>query len=212
MNAIEISALAAQMLGDQTFPTWQHNKVSRFAERVWPIAVATTLRAHPWRFLDAIAALPAKPEPTLPTDTDPIALAIAMAKYQADVERHRTIYQYCYVLPTGLLRLQSVMVDGRNAPFEWVEGKYIRVRYGAPTIEYSSNQVDPEKWPEWFVDLMIANMASRMAFFITNSQSTADDAKKDFRMLLRDAKGVHGSEQESPILEVDSPTLDARGY
>ena len=212
MNAIEISALAAQMLGDQTFPNWQHSKVSRFAERVWPIAVATALRAHPWRFLDSIAVLPPKPEPARPTDTDPLALALAIVKWQAEMERHLAIYPYCYVLPTDLIRLQSVMVDGRSAPFGWVDGKYIRVRYGTPTIEYSANRSDPETWPEWFVDLMIANMASRMAYFITNSQSTADEAKKDFRVLLRDAKGVHGSEQESPILEVDSPTLDARGY
>ncbi len=149
---------------------------------LWPAALDSLLRLHPWNCAITRAAL-------LPD-------AVAPA-YE---------WSAAFTLPTDLLRLLEV----ENVAEYKVEGRKILCNETALNIRYVFRNNDTSEWDSLLTEAMTAYMAFKLAYALTKSNTTRDAQWQLFTNLLRTAKSIDAQEEPGDTVG-DFPFIDIRG-
>lgn len=179
----QIISLAFNLLGKPPVndPT-TGNPIEQAAADVYDLLLIDILTCHPWRFA---------------------MLTRELAKLAAKPPVDR--WQFAFQLPSDLLlpyRTEPIM------DYEIFENK-MYTNNSEVTLDYLA-KVDESRFPSYFTQLMVDELASRIAMLVTqNIQIEIERAKRALRTMLR-AKNADSQQMPNPRIQRDE-IIAARG-
>lgn len=181
-SSLTICNEALALLGADPLTSWDEaNDRKRLCAALYEPTRDAVLRAHPWNFAVARAAI-------APLQDAP---AFGFSAY--------------FPFPADLLRLLEV--DGTDE-FQ-VEGRGILCDAAALNIRYVSRIEDVSKYDSMFCSALAAFLAAKMAYPITKSNTTAQTMLELYKGIIVPAKSVDAQENPAKTMG-DFPFLQAR--
>jgi hypothetical protein len=184
-SEVDICSAAVLSLGGNPISSFDESTDrARLCASLWPLVRDEILRGHPWNCAikrDVLAALTTAPA------------------YD---------YAYQYELPSDWLRTLSVGEYGVEPDFK-TEGRRILSDETPLKIRYIFRNEDSRTYDALLVDAMIAAMAARIAYAITQSASLAQVKMQELQAILKRARAVDGME-DPPEVFGDFPLLASR--
>ena len=158
----------------------QETKAARLCALLYPELRDEVLRSHPWNGATARAALP--------------ALTAAPAFE----------FAYAYQLPSDCLRV--LRVYEAHASDRWlVEGRTIVTDLSAPLrIEYIRQVTDPALLDPLLTSAIAARLAMDLATSLADNASLRQQMEREYKRVLREARGVDGQESSLRRLASDA--------
>lgn len=179
-SVVEIANRALEAIGaDPITSLDDESKPARLCRRLYPQLRDEIIRNHPWNCAAARDALPA------------LATAPAWG------------FAFAYELPVDCIRVWRV--QGATVDTDWrVEGRTIATNLPAPLrIEYGRRVEDPAQLDALLVSVIVARLAMELAMPVSDSQSMRQQMEREYRRLLREARGVDAQEGAAPRIEAD---------
>jgi len=106
-----------------------------------------------------------------------------------------------YQLPSDFLRL--VRLEDDLMPYK-IEGQTIQVSDSSLKIVYLKQITDPNLFDELFREALSANLAWKMARPLTDSTSTVEEAKQNFKDAMSEARTMDAMENFPDNIEADT--------
>jgi len=181
-SKVDICSVALSMLGDEAIASFTENtKRAGLCAKLWPAALDTILRLHPWNCAIRRVAL-------APLTDAPVSE-----------------YAVAFELPADCLRLLEVygITDYR------LEGRTILCDAAAVTVRFVYRDEDAASYDALLTSVLQNYMAVLLAYPITKSNVTADAIRKQFSEMLKAAKAVDAQEEPGQTFG-DFPLLNAR--
>lgn len=178
-SAIEISNRALEAIGADPINSLEETtKPARICARLYPQLRDELLRNHPWNFAAARAVLPA------------LATAPAWGFARA------------FQIPTDCLLVWRVRDAARE---DWrVEGRTIVTDAAAPLyIEYGRQVTDPSEMDPLFASALVARLAMELAMPIADNGTARERMEREYKRLLREARGVDAREGQPGTVDAD---------
>lgn len=138
---------------------------ARAAKAFWPLALVSTLRAHPWNF--AVARKILAPEATTPAFD----------------------FGYSFQLPSDWIRTISADADTYKQ-----EGTTILCDQTKLNLRYIRLIDDPARFDSLFADALAAHLAFKLAVPLTQTASQAQVCWSTYTQLLKLARSVDSQE------------------
>ena len=184
-NQIEIVTAALVAIGDIGDLQQVDDETPRGAKAaaVYPIARDALLVSHWWSF------------------------AMARAELRADRNTPLFGWNYSYRLPADCLRVYRLN-EAPSVRHPWqVEGRTLLADEPGPiNVRYLRRAESEDDWPPYFVDAMVAELASRLALSIANTNAIAAAAATMARAKLADARWLDS--QQSGKREAEPGPLE----
>lgn len=158
---------------------------ARLCANLWPMVRDDFLRKHTWACTRKRVIL--APEATAP---------------EFD-------WGYQFLLPGDWVRTLQVGSRSDPTPYE-MTGRQILADTNTLRLVYVWRNEDTTQWDDAMVDAACAEMAARMAYPITKSNSLAQEMKRAAMMAMKVAKATAGQDNE-PETWGDSPFIEVRG-
>lgn len=84
------------------------------------------------------------------------------------------------------------------------EGRHFLSYNASPiNVRYVFDETDIEKWDPLFIDVVVADLANRICYALTQSNERKEDADMQARIAIKHAKRADAIEQSVPIIEAD---------
>ncbi|HBA72206.1 MAG TPA: hypothetical protein DCZ63_08480 [Geobacter sp.] len=154
---------------------------ARAARAVWKLSLTATLRAHPWNF--AVKRVKLSPTTTAPAFG----------------------FTYAYNKPADCLRVLSVNVRDYH-----LEGKQIVCNDASLQLRYIALVEDPTFFDACFAQTLAANIASKLAYPLTQSTSQQQAMWQMFVDFLRQAKSIDAQEEPTEDFFEEGSMVSAR--
>lgn len=184
-TAVSICSNALLMLGDRPIASFEEAQDrAALASNLWPVVRDSILRSHPWN------------------------CAIKRAALAPDVTAPAFDWSYAYTLPEDFLKALSIGEMGREGEFR-IEGRKLLCDDNPCYLRYVFKNDNPATYDTMLVEVLVAEMAHRMAYAITQSASMVDTMAQKAAMLIRRARAVDGQD-DTPEQLGDNPLYEAR--
>lgn len=183
-SAVEIANLALEKIGDEGEITSldEDSRAARAVNACFNTMRDAVLRAHPWDFARARAALP--------------ALAEKPAGWWGD--------ENLFQKPADFIRFVELEDESRYK----LEGQWIVADTAGPlNILYIRRVTDTGLFDPLFVEALAARIAMQVAKKITGSDSAKRTAADEYQLHLNTAKAVNGQEDAPQDMPADEWVL-----
>jgi len=160
----------------------ESNEAARSCKDVYEAVRDTVLARHPWN------------------------AALVRTTLAADATAPTWGYERAFTLPSDPYCLRVWRLDEYSHPAaEWkVVGRKIHTDESAPLkIEYISRITDPEQLPPFLADLISAEIASEIAFRLSESNTKAETLRTWAEQEMRHARSMDGQEGASERIIAD---------
>lgn len=107
-----------------------------------------------------------------------------------------------HLVPEDYIRIVKF---NENFEEKWTrEGRYF-LSYNSSTIKvrYVFDETLIEKWDPLFLDVVVAELANRICYALTQSNERKEDADMQARIAIKHAKRADAIEQSAPVMEAD---------
>ena len=180
-DSVSICNLALQRIGAKTISALTDDTTAgRACNRVYPQALDSELRAHPWIF--------------------------ARGRVQIAADSVDPVFGYAkrYLLPSDWLRiLPTNGVDSTPVQDDFqIEGRYLLTDMASPiNLVYIKRVTDEETFDSLFIELLIARIAADVCEKVTQSNTKKAVAREHYMDMKKEARRVNAFErppQEPP--------------
>lgn len=179
ISKIDVCNLALANLGQPSIQSWDDpNERARKCKLFYPVALAETLRAHPWKFAETVEPL-------------------------AQVDVTLAGWRYCYKYPVTAANVQTVRVGRECVPFQVTSlpqvGRVIVCDAPKAHCVYTRLEEDPSQWDDGFVRVMAWTLASDLALPLTQDTALMQNAARQREGELDRAKYTNREEGETVV-------------
>lgn len=182
-SAVAICSNALLLLGQGSINSFDEDSTGLCAN-LWDTVRTATLRLGTWSCARKRVSLPA------------LATAPAFG------------WTYQHQLPSDLLRVVSVGEWDESHEYEIEDGKLLSDE-SPILLRYVYDNTTVQTWDALLTEAATLHMAALMAYPITKSETTRQSMEANFAALLKNARGVNGS--EAPVDRVgDLPLFTSR--
>jgi len=109
-------------------------------------------------------------------------------------------YAYRFGIPSDCLRI----LDTNLGDADWAkEGEYIVANFTDVKIKFLSRITDISKWSEGFKEALAHKMAIYLAYSLVQSTTLSQALKKDYQIIMRNAKAQDAQEHGLMMVEAD---------
>jgi hypothetical protein len=184
-SVISICNLALQKLGAKRIVSFgDATKTAHLCEGFYGQAVDEVLRMHPWN------------------------CAICRKELATEKEAPAFGWTYQYVLPSSPYCLRVLQMVPQDYEFV-IEGRMLLTNEGTCQILYVKRVVDPNEFDALLVEAIVARLATKLAYSVTQSVSLEDKMCKNFKTVLSEARSVDAQEGTPQAIDT-SYLLDSR--
>lgn len=184
-SVVSICNLALQKLGAKRIVSFEDaTKNAHLCEGFYDQAVDETLRAHPWN------------------------CAIYRKELAAEEETPAFGWTYQYPLPSSPYCLRVLQMEYLDYEFV-IEGRMLLTNEGTCKLLYVKRIVDPNEFDALLVEAIVARLATKLAYPVTQSVSLEDKMVKNFGRILSEARSVDAQEGTPQTVDT-SYLLDSR--
>lgn len=175
-TAVSICSNALLMLGAQPINDFgDANDRARLASNLWPSVRDNLLRSHPWN------------------------CCIKRVELAPDTAAPPFDWAYQYTLPGDFMKPLAVGEAGAEEAFK-VEGRKILCDVNPCYLRYVYRNENPASWDSMLVRAAELEMASAMAYGITQSASLRDSYRQEALLHLKRARAVDGQDDTPEML------------
>lgn len=180
MTEVDIANMALTKCGEEAVLVQidDKTKAGRLCTQNYPIARRSTLAKHPWKF------------------------AITRVILDVNIDAKPAFgWQSAYLLPDNYIR--TVSVNGHDEP--WTrEGNYLLTQLSGPiNLRYVYDILEVDKYDPLFCDMLAADLANRICYAITQSDSRVNTVMQEAERIAKKARHTDAIEQSPQHLIAD---------